>query len=361
MPLANRKQLRELSNEQRYPAVSIYCTLRPAQDGRSEEETTLHELLREVREGLEQAGVSAEQVEELMEPAGLLADGIARSPVLGQERSDDTRPAAGLAVFAAPGFFRWFHTSLPFARRWYVGTHFQLLPIVALLQPNRRCFLLELTPALARLHSATQYGMFEIPLPEDVRTVQGGTTPEDLLDHCRRVDRAVCAALQGQNSPLMLASVGYLASLYETVNSYRYLVREKVPGDPQRWTQAELMRAGWQRIQPFFERERKRILAAYQGAKKQRRTSGDPNEVLAAARRGKTQCLLLSHEVVEQGLVARREEGDNGPPSSGDGAPARSPESLLSEAAQLTLRAGGDVYVLQQMPEPSPIVGILRP
>jgi hypothetical protein len=176
----------------------------------------------------------------------------------------------GLAVFAAPGFFR--HYAVPLALREIVLAEedFHLKPLLPLLQAGARYYLLALSQKRVALLEASPEALDPILLPGLPQTVASAVALESypperyvgfhaqspkagrrrtifhgqaeesqdavryLHDFCRRVDEKVSAFLRGERAPLVLAAVEYLHPIYAEANTYPNLLPEGVrQADPR--------------------------------------------------------------------------------------------------------------------------------
>jgi hypothetical protein len=263
-----------------------------------------------------------------------------------------------------------------------------------LLGSGRRFYILALTQKSARLYEATRYSLRELELPEIERTEvdggddnlqyhahrdpgmgkgatnealfhgQGGPSDrgkKDMVNYFHRVDEAVGRLLRGRSEPLILASVGYVASLYEDANSYPGLIRAKLPGSPERWKTDELRERAWSIVEPHFRDEQDDAIRTYQQARGSSQASEDLQEIVLAAATGRVDKLLLARGEQRWGHVDVERQAvflvDNAGDREGDGLC----DELLDYAASETVRQRGDVFALHERPVPdSPVAAVLR-
>ena len=90
-----------------------------------------------------------------------------------------------------------------------------------------------------------------------------------VMEFFQSVDHAVNGVLQGQRSPLVLACVGYLASLYQSTNSYGHLLKNKIPGSPDRWSDNELRDHAWSLVEPRFRENQEKAWQQFRTASSQ--------------------------------------------------------------------------------------------
>jgi hypothetical protein len=165
----------------------------------------------------------------------------------------------------------------------------------------------------------------------------------------------VTSELQGQRSPLVLACVGYLASLYQSANSYGHLLNGKVPGSPDRWSEDELRDHDWKIVEPQFREDQERAWQQFRAASSQGRAADELREVVLAADEGRVDTLFLTRGERRWGHVDLKHQTVHTVRDAEDG------EELLDYAATRTLSNRGDVYVLDSLPNvDSPVAATLR-
>jgi len=380
MNILTPQHIRELVEHHAPHSVSLFMPTH--RKGREQQQDTirLKNLIRDARQRLEDAQVPTSKADTILEPlAELLHDDD-----YWRNRGD------GLACFAAPDNFRAYRVPIRLEERLHVGERFIVRPLLPMLRSDARVYILTLTQETARLFEATQYSIRELELPDiprvevevdgDEQTLQyhahqaptmgkgssqtamyhghGGPadrTKTDALRFFQLVDRSVVRVLRGQDAPLVLACVGYLASLYESANSYKNLVKSKVPGSPDRWSEDELRDHVWTMVQPQFVQQQQRALEELQRGYSQNLSSDDLRTIVLASIEGRVDSLFLVRDQerwgnVEPNLSAVQVLGD------GQG------EELLDFAAAHTLSNSGDVFVLDSLPDgnESPIAALFR-
>ncbi|MDQ4142601.1 MAG: hypothetical protein M3198_02480, partial [Actinomycetota bacterium] len=191
------------------------------------------------------------------------------------------------------------------------------------------------------------------------------------------------------SAPLVLAAVDYYFPIYRTANTYPFLLKEGIPGNPEGRRPEELHAQAWKLVEPLFREEQETALARYREMAGTGRTSQEIEEVADAARYGRVDVLFLRADVAGEDVPPR--SGPRPAPvpllAAGDGdstgnrettsAPAAHSipaarvgdltsferESLLETAAAETLLRGGSVFALdaRELPdESSPVAAILR-
>jgi hypothetical protein len=123
----------------------------------------------------------------------------------------------------------------------------------------------------------------------------------DILRFLHVVDRQVNVVLGGQDAPLVLACIGFLAGLYVPVNSYRRLLPVKVPGNPATWSEGQLHAEAYQIAEPFLRHGRDLARQKYEEVRGTPLASDDVQEVVAAADVGKIDTLFLTRSAACRG------------------------------------------------------------
>jgi hypothetical protein len=341
MTTLKREQLSELLSLRVTPCLSMYFPVHRAEPQRGRDRARFHDLLVHAADELRRAGVGAADADNIL--GGLE-----------QLKSDETfweRCGGGGAAFAAADLLRVHPLPQRFSEIVVVAPRFYLRPLLPLLQDDGRFYILALTAEEARLHEATRYSIRPLSSCRIWRREPQG----DLQCFFREVDEAVCSTLYHQNAPLVLACVGYLASLYEGANSYPQLVKGKVPGNPDIWSMDELRKQAWQLLEPRFRQRREQVAAAYRSLAGTQRASDDLREVVLAAGEGRVASLLIERGRTAWGNVDRKHNRVVVHPQH-----AARDDELLDYAASQTLSHGGDVYDLCEIPTDAPMAAIFR-
>lgn len=344
MDVLSHEQLCELMADRIGPCVSIHLATPSRRDGRNRLKHALQRAAARLRGG----ELTADETASLLRPA----DALRNDEAFWRRQSD------GLSVFCAPGYFRAWRLPIALEESLTVGSQFHVLPLLPFVLGIDRFYLLALGQDAARLYHANERAICELhtgafPMRMNLGSISGAeaeTHQKELLCRFRKIDAAARQALERQRAPLVLACIGYLAALYETVNSYPYLAGGKVPGNPELWTEEELQSRAWRLLQPWFKRQRDEALAALSRAERRQLATHDLQEAARAAAEGRVETLFVA---------TARQPGR-------DGAAARRAlifEDLLDRAAAQTLVHGGTVRPLRLPPSQdhlSPVAAILR-
>lgn len=374
--ILNRREFQLLINHSKSPGLSLFLPTHRTGREQRQDGIRLRNLLAEAEKDLLGRDMPRAEVESLLEPIeDLLAD-----DVFWRHQSD------GLAVFRSPDLFRRYCLPLRFEEELIIENRFYVRPLLPLLHSCGRFFVLALSQDSARLLEATRDSIHELDLPEIARaevdgadptlqfhTPRRGTRPTsdeaiyhghggpeerakvDLLNYFHRLNEAVTTVLEGEDAPLLLACVGYLAPIYEKANSYSKLLKVKVPGNPKMWTDNELRQQSWTFVEPHFMREQQASLAAVGEAAASGRAATDICEAVVAARRGQIDTLLLVPGRQQWGWIDPQLEAVH--LTDRDGGDIE----LLDYAAAETLNHGGNVFVVDDVPgTDSALAGSMR-
>jgi len=374
MNVLSQDDVQELLDWKTPPCVSIFLPTERSGPQQQQNPIRLKNVIHGAQQKLQERGLSRAEADRILGPLQPLQSDI----------QEWTHLSEGLACFCAPDFFRCFHLPMPLDEAVYVNDRFHIKPVVPLLGSDARFYILALTQSTARLYEATRYSIHELVLPpleaggarvdaaEQVLLSAGAETSDDalsqlhvgqseqtkadILNFFHRVDREVGRLLRRQRAPLVLACVGYLAPIYESANSYRPLLKAKVPGNPDRWTLDELRSHGWTLVEPYFRRDQSRALNELYDAKQSRRASTDVREVVLAADEGRVGTLFVKKGASQWGLLDREHRDVK---LQTDGRTAG--EELIDYAAARTLGSGGEVFLLDEIPQTSsPIAATFR-
>ncbi len=375
--------LRLLSEPPPGPAASLFMPTHRAPTGKKEDRVRFKNLVRHAQALLVERGLRTTQASDFLRPARALLE----ADVFWEHTLD------GLAVFAAPGFFR--HYVMPLALRELVvvGDAFHLKPLLPLPQAGGRYYLLALSQKRVALLEGSREALDEIPLPGlpqnlasaialDTypperyvgfhaqspkagrrKTIFHGQAQEAqdatryLHDFCHRVNEKVAAFLRGGRDPLVLAAVEYLQPIYAEANTYPHLLAEGVRGNPEEFNVEELHRRSWSVVRRAAEADLARALAEYGALGGGARASEDLREIVAAAHFGRVERLFVADGEERWGTFDPRtlEVRVRDRPRPGD-------RDLLDFAAVRTLLTEGRVYAVprDRMPGRAPMAALLR-
>lgn len=386
MKLLSLQELKALARQQKKPCISIFMPTHRKEPGILQDRIQLRNLLGEVEERLIATNMRSESAKELLRPVAELdrAD-------FWQKQSD------GLAIFLAEDRFDWYQLPLSLEKLALVGDRFYLKPVLPLFNRDGRFYILALSQQQIRLFQGTRYNIHEIDLTPIVPTLaevlrfealerqvpshmgtpgaasrQGvaagvstfhghGAGAEDekknLCLYFHRVDRVLADILRRDRSPLVLAGVGYLLSIYREANTYPYLMLAGIAGNPESLSAVELRERAWTIVEPYFLQAQEDAIAQYKELADRKKASSDICEILPAAYQGRVDCLLLATDWQQWGKFEPETQAIDVHASA-----ELDDEELLDAAAVQTLLHDGTVYAIEpeNMPNGTKLAAVLR-
>lgn len=385
MDLLTREDLAQWVEPPDSWALSIYMPTYRLGREREQNPTRFKNMLGQAEEQLLARGLRSRQVQDLLEPT----EALVQDDLFWQHQSD------GLAFFLSQEAMDYYRLPFSFEEMVVVGDYFYTKPLLPLLSVDGRFYILALSQDEIRLLQGTRQHVQGVDLegvpkslaealrlddPEqriqwhtgttDVRGDRaaqfhghgvGGTDEAqekvNIERFLQRVDEGLQDLLAEERSPLVLAGVDYLLTIFQEVSSYDDLLEEQITGNPEQWSEEMLHRQAWDLVQPKFQREQEEALSLYRHFAHTDRTSGEIGAVVRAARYGQVDTLFVALDEQRWGqfdpasqtveLHEERELGD---------------ADLLDLAALHTIWNQGEVYALAraEMPAEVPLAAILR-
>ena len=305
--------------------------------------------------------------------------------------------ADGVTVFRSPDEFLTFRLPYTFQEQVIVTTHFYLRPLLPLIIDDGRFYILTLSQKEIRLLECMHYSVYEVELPETIpcsfvayvkykesenelqyyssasdavtgkagrraaifQGQRAGVDDENtrILHYFQRVDSGLHALLKDEKVPLVLAGVEFLLQIYRKANTYPYLLREEIPGDPDRENAEVLRKQAYPIVVPYFKKSREEAAASYTTCTGTGRASNNIRTIISASFCGRVECLFMTQDQEQWGIFNLRNDTlhVHQKPRFGD-------DDLLDIAASQTLLHEGLVYVVEQadMPDDGPLAAVLR-
>jgi Bacterial archaeo-eukaryotic release factor family 3 len=354
-----REALRELADLDLRPTVSILMPTHRAGSGIRQDPIRLKTLVREARLQLERQGLEDSIASSLLRPAEDLLE----------DRTFWRHQEDGLALFAGPNFFRRYRLGWPLREAALVGEHFWVKPLLPALATTERFYVLALSRHAVRLIEAGPQAPAEVDLgdlPRSVDEALRSDTPEqNLQPHVvtkavrqffHRVDDRVRRLMPDRETPLVVAALDYMRSIYREVNTHPGLVPQGLAGSPDGLSTKALAGRAWSLVRPRFERFRAEALERYENVGP-RLTSTDLAAVLTAASQGRVADLFVATDVDRWGSFDPGSTTIQVRDRPGPGV-----EDLLNLAAVYTIERDGSVhaFVGPRVPGAGEIAASLR-
>lgn len=378
--ILTREELQQLFAQKQVTAVSVYLPTHRTGDIQ-EDPIRLRNLLSRAEESLTESGVRSVKARDILEPARRLLE----DPFFWQKGD-------GLALFMAPGFFRHYFVPQSFPEILVIGERFHIKPLLALLSQDSLFYVLPISQNKVRLLQCRRDTCRELlteTMPQSLaeslkydhmdRELQfhyHATTPntggEPMISHgeevsegrwegirhfMREINRGMQEVLREERSPLLVAAVDYMHTMFREANSYKYLLDTGIIGNPDDISSAELHRQAWKIVEAHLDRARQEAEAQYSLARARGQGASDIREVAAAAYDGRVWVLFVAldehvwgrfnPETRQVELHERAQPGD---------------VDLLDFAAAHSIIKGGTVYVLKReiMPDRMLVAAVFR-
>jgi hypothetical protein len=382
--LAEFKALAQIKGE---TCISLYLPTSPVIDNLRANRIAFRDLAREALKQLKEAGVDKREIalfeERFDHLAGLEHDVQDEDKIRKLQRAKpdpfDTfwhYQANGLGVLSTPGLMRMFRLPDPPKPLVEVADRFHLTPLIRVMTSPHDIFVLALAEESVRLiHVFTNFPPVRLQIPDLPGNAEEATRRpsfhvraprrrlqnlegEKVLLHkyVRKVEQAVHNALNGLNTPLVLAAEEPIATMFRSLNTYPKLADETIEGNPDLKTDAELEDAAIPILDHLYSRELKAVIARYDELKPRRATT-DVSYAAHAATAGAIDQLLVDLDAVIPGLVSDIDGSVTY--SASDDAETY---SVVDEVARRALYTGARVMGArkEELPDQAPLAAILR-
>lgn len=367
----DRKALLDLADRTHEHSISIFIPThrRGHQVLDGQDVITLKNHLQTIRLELEAQSLRSNDIDELMQPLEALLD----DPQFWRHRTE------GLALFRSPDYFVTFDSPRPLEEFHQLGPKFWLRPLLPYVQPAGRYYLLQIGKNGVVLYQADPFSMAVVEtdgvMPSGLEEITkyydfeeelqgrnsgGGSTVamytsddsnEDqknknhlLADYFRLIDEAIINLIGTQNIPLVLASVAYYQPIYRSINSYPHLHEGGLTGNFDHVQPDEMHHQANEQLSDYFEKNRQERINQYQNSSGGDLVSRDLRQILESALTGRVEVLFLGQDAQAWGQFNEETLTATIHDEARDG-----DESLIDQAALLTLRNGGEVYVLEEV------------
>lgn len=380
MDTFDRPSLQRLIAQAELPCMSLFMPTHPAGRDTGQDSIRLKNLLVEANRELAGHWVSDVEARAFVARAEALADDASFWP----ER------AQGLAIFQAQNFLQAFRVPVALAEHVSISDRFRVRPILPLLERNQSIFLLTLSENRVALYSVDEHSIGRIDVPNLPETMtgalnytgadrgaqlhsagqdvvgkqgavfhgQGGkpdTRKDDQAAFCSQIDKAVTAWLGASTTPLLLACVESLGTLYRSKSRYRHVLRETLAGNHDHESEHELQRGAWPIAERLLTSESHSVFARYGDRLGVGLSVDDLSAVVASAIEGRVESLLYDPKAELFGKCSDTEGIAKVTGKEND-------DDLIDLAAVETLRHGGSIHSMtgRHVPTNAPLAAILR-
>ncbi len=377
-----REALDELTTLELRPAVSILMPTHHAGPEIRQDPIRFKNLVREVEHELDARGLGKAEIAHIMGPAHALID----------DRVFWRHQEQGLAMYAAPNFFRSYWAPRPFLEIARISDHFHVTQLFPSLMDGTRFYVLALSQKDVRLVEATRSSaalleLDDLPrslaeavpteppgqeLQQHVVTTAGGERgvmfhghgaglldqrKEEIRQFFHQLDRGLHPLLRDRRAPLVLAGVEYLLSIYREINSHPGVLPEEIPGNPELCSAQTLGSRGWEIVSRHLEAAEAAAVAHYHERAGHGRVSADLATVVRASHEGRVEELFVADGAERWGTF----EPGSGAVTVRD-KPGTVGEDLINLAAIQTFQRGGAIHVLERshVPDAADVAAIFR-
>lgn len=382
--IITKDQLENLLSKRPGPAVSIFIPTYRAGSEVEQNPIRFKNQVQKIRDYLSDRGMSPPDINAFLKPAQHLLDDT--------QRDFWRYQADGLAVFLADGEFHTYRVPLELEEMAVINERFYLKPLFPLLDSNAHFYVLALDTENIHLCQATRFKISGVELPADVPTslseylgpevfneylsvystgsageqgfnTRAGTNDDSVLKEkiqqfFHRLEDSVTDILNQTGAPLVLAGLDHLQAMYRDANHYPHVLDAGIDKNPTDLSDADLHKAAWAIVEPIAEsgqRERISLFQQFSGQGDDR-AADTLDRVVPAAHFQRVDTLFLQQGQMRWGqfvseenkvLVHDQQQAED--------------EDLLYLAAVETLKNGGKVYALDDIPgTDSPVAAILR-
>jgi Bacterial archaeo-eukaryotic release factor family 3 len=377
-----RETLDELTTLELRHAVSILMPTHHAGPEIRQDPIRFKNLVREVEHELDARDLGKAEIAQMMGPAHALID----------DRAFWRHQEQGLAVYAAPNFFRSYWVPRPFREIARISDHFHVTQLFPSLVDGTRFYVLALSQKDVRLIEATRSSAAELELGDlprslaealpteppgqelqhHVVTTAGGERgvmfhghgaglldqrKEAIRQFFHQLDRGLHSLLRDRRPPLVLAGVEYLLSIYRETNSHPGVLPEGILGNPELESAQTLGSRGWEIVSRHLEAVEAGAVARYEERAGHGRVSADLVTVVRASYEGRVEELFVADQAERWGTFER-----------GSGAvtvrdkPGPVGEDLINLAAIQAFQRRGAIHVLERshVPGAADVAAIFR-
>lgn len=119
----------------------------------------------------------------------------------------------------------------------------------------------------------------------------------DIKEFVNQVENGITDILESQKSPLVLAGVEYLTSMYRDVNKYKHLVEAVIEGNPEDTDRDMLHQKSWGLVRPIFKQAEHEAVEKFGSLKGTGKTSTELEEIIKAAFDGRVETLFITRDM----------------------------------------------------------------
>jgi hypothetical protein len=379
MDRIRRADLQSLLTRRQGPCVSLFMSLHLAGRDAMQDAVQIRCLADQAESSLIDFGMRRPDALRLLEPIRTLPEDNAAWQHRGR----------ALALFAAPDFFRSFHTDGKLEPAVYVTDQFCLRPLVPLVSHAEHFYLLAISQNMAQLYEGNASGLQKVELKslpqnlaeaidledlergEQVHSAmrgalgkqaavfhgQGGKADAidgNLKEYVQRVARIVDRYLASESAPLVLATVADTLPIWRASSTYQHLEQNFVAGSPDHLAPHQLHAKSWPIVEPSLARHRDLFRQRLQQADGSKVAFG-LDTIVPAAISGRIEALFIDCAMSRWGRYDAQKHAVEVHPDrrAGD-------QDLVELATAETIRHKGEVFPLAANNSTEPAEALLR-
>lgn len=379
MDLLDQTGFENLVNSRGGAHVSLFMPTHRVSGGKEadQDKLRLKNLLSAVGDELSRNGTEREEVERLLAPAWELQ----RDDPAWSYMSD------GLALFLHDGELMRYRIALELPELVVLGERFALGPTIPLLS-DQTFLALTISPKRVRVLRGSRSlvdeldlagvpasldevfaadGAFSQPSPGATTSGRAGGTPgtvfygtgspdqsheEDVQQFLRRIADGVQSHLGNRSMPMVLIGLPEWVSGYRKVNRYNRVLDQAIERNPDQMSAEDLHDQAWAIVQREAADEASTLIERLGEQRAHQSGASGHEEVLAAAEEGRIDTMLVTEDSF------RRTGNDDRIILLGSG--SGGPQEQIDAGAIATLRHGGALRVVENLPDGVRTAAILR-
>lgn len=356
------------------PCISLYMPTDKGREGAKANSIRYKNLLNKAEDEMKKAGKDYREINELLEPANKLID----------DSFFWANQSEGFAYFISPGYTRYYRLPVQFDELSVTREVFHIKPLLSLISTDGQFYVLAISQQDARLLRGTNYRAEEIDLSDLLEKfeekfatelpdqhlqfhtrapAEGGVRSaiyfghggeidsiqkERMLKYFRFIDHEIKDKVGEYNTPLILACVDHLFSVYREASKYPLLFEEGIKGNPENMSIQELHSKALEIVKPYFQKRQEEIKGLYYELTGTGKTSDRIMEIVPASFHGRVSDLFVPLGVQQWGNY--NPENDQVELSD---RPGTGSEDLVDLAAAETILNNGNVYAVEREQMPS--------
>jgi Bacterial archaeo-eukaryotic release factor family 3 len=361
------------------PCLSLYQPTHRHHPENQQDPVRFRNLTRVLAESLEQRHGSPDATA-LLEPFHALA----------RDGGFWKHTQSGVAVLAAPGFFRVYPLLRTVPERAVVAESFHVKPLLRIVQSADAYHVLTLNRREMRLFEGNRDALEEIDVVPGARTItealgdqltephltvaayggaggvaqrHGHGSKNDEVDvdterYFRAVDRSILQQYSRPSGlPLILAALSEYHAPFHSVSQNPYLLTEGIEINPSALSSDELCRRAWRAVEPRYLARLGQLVERFGAARGVNRGGENLRDIASAAVAGRVATILIEADRVVPGRIVRESGGITfGSLDRPD------TDDVLDDLGELVLGMGGEVVVVpvDRMPVDTGAAAIYR-